>query len=119
MEKTEERVMELAQVITDVVNVQSKDKESFKKTILTVGHMNGSIFNPMKTFNHSTLTFIRLLLSLAAYMGDKEFEKMMRNFTTKLLAIADSDDFDAINAAHARVKTKAGGTVTRRKEGGR
>ena len=51
MKKTEKRLMELAQVITDEVNAQSKTKEAFKTTILAVGHMNGSIFNPTKIFN--------------------------------------------------------------------
>ena len=104
MKKTEKRLLELAQVITDEVNAQSKTKEAFKTTILAVGHMNGSIFNPTKIFNSLTLTFIRLLLNIAAYISEKEFRKMMDDFTTAILAIADSDDFDAINAEHAKRK---------------
>ena len=74
--------------------------------IISVGHLNGNIFNPQKMFNHTATTLIRFLANVALIMGEKKFKAMMYEVIDAIWKIADNDELlDEINNQHSKKKT--------------
>ena len=99
-----ENLTRLAEIVLRRTNY--RENKMRVSTIISVGHLNGNIFNPEKMFNHTATTLVRFLANVAVIMGEKKFKAMMCEVIDGIWKIADNDELlDEINNQHSKKHT--------------
>ena len=104
MTREQEILSSLAEIVLRRTNY--REHKMRVSMIISVGHLNGNIFNPQKMFNHTATTLIRFLANVALIMGEKKFKAMMYEVIDAIWKIADNDELlDEINNQHSKKNT--------------